>query len=165
MLIDMTGSPAEDRWVYAQDDREFQHSDHGESNRSVVRLEHWEEFKSKFGTYASGLWVAAEQDTVSLAPLLGQLALIVIEFPKSRDGRGFTLARMLRERHHFAGDIRAVGPLLPDQFALLLQCGFTSVLAAPNVPLVRWRDAAASLEKAKSRPRTFLDRLSRPSEA
>lgn len=57
---------------------------------------------------------------------LPALARVEIEFPKFRDGRGFTLARALRERHGYKGDIRAIGHFIPDQFAALVACGFTS---------------------------------------
>jgi uncharacterized protein (DUF934 family) len=63
-----------------------------------------------------------------LAPRLGEIGRVEIEFPKFRDGRGFTLARTLRERFGYKGDIRATGHFLPDQFAALVACGFTSFL-------------------------------------
>jgi uncharacterized protein (DUF934 family) len=44
-----------------------------------------------------------------LAPFLARVALITIEFPGPGDGRGFTQARLLRERYKFAGEVRAVG--------------------------------------------------------
>lgn len=61
-----------------------------------------------------------------IAAQLPEAALIEIEFPKFRDGRGFTLARTLRERHGYKGDLRAVGHFIPDQFAALIACGFSS---------------------------------------
>ena len=61
-----------------------------------------------------------------LAPRLGEIARVEIEFPKFRDGRGFTLARALRERFGYKGDIRATGHFIPDQFLALVACGFTS---------------------------------------
>lgn len=161
VLINRSGAVTEDPWEYPQEGRDLLHSQHTNSERIVVRLEQWGEFESRFGASASGIWVFAEQDASSLVPLLDQVELIVVEFRASRDGRGFTLARMLRERHRFEGDIRAAGPLLPDQFAVLLQCGYTSLLASSRVPLIRWHDAAVSHDKVKTKPRTFLDRLSR----
>jgi uncharacterized protein (DUF934 family) len=74
-----------------------------------------------------------------VAPLLPRLALIVVEFPKFRDGRGFTLGRALRERHGFTGDIRAAGHVIPDQLALLRQCGFSSVATPEEHPPAQWQ--------------------------
>ena len=59
-------------------------------------------------------------------PHLAAFAVIAVEFPKFRDGRGFTTARALREHHGYKGDLRATGHFLPDQFAFLIGCGFTS---------------------------------------
>ena len=39
---------------------------------------------------------------------------IAIRFPTFGDGRGHSLAVLLRERHGFKGEIRAVGYLIPD---------------------------------------------------
>jgi uncharacterized protein (DUF934 family) len=57
---------------------------------------------------------------------LAGVEVVEIEFPKFRDGRGFTLARNLRECHGYTGDIRAVGHFIPDQFRFLIECGFSS---------------------------------------
>jgi uncharacterized protein (DUF934 family) len=61
-----------------------------------------------------------------LQPHFGQLALIAIIFPGFSDGRGFTLAKRLR-RLGFTGILRAVGPLIPDEFAYAIACGFDQV--------------------------------------
>lgn len=67
-----------------------------------------------------------------IAPQITAAGRIEIEFPKFRDGRGFTLARTLRERFGFKGDIRATGHFLPDQFGAMKACGFTSFMTPPE---------------------------------
>lgn len=67
------------------------------------------------------------QPTDDLAPLLPQLAtlpLVAIEFPKFTDGRGYSLARLLRDRHEYRGELRAVGNVLRDQLFYMHRCGF-----------------------------------------
>jgi uncharacterized protein (DUF934 family) len=60
-----------------------------------------------------------------LAPLLPRLALIALEFPSPGDGRGYSQARLLRERLDFRGELRAVGAgVREDQAFLLARCGF-----------------------------------------
>ncbi|HWJ17502.1 MAG TPA: DUF934 domain-containing protein [Geobacterales bacterium] len=59
-----------------------------------------------------------------LAPFLTDLSLIALEFPVFRDGRAFTQARLLRERHGFKGEIRATGDVLRDQFLFMVRAGF-----------------------------------------
>lgn len=51
--------------------------------------------------------------------------LIAIEFPVFTDGRGYSLARMLRERGCQA-ELRAVGDVLTDQLFFMARCGFDS---------------------------------------
>jgi uncharacterized protein (DUF934 family) len=80
---------------------------------------------------------AAAEDLAGLP----NLALIAVEFPKFRDGRGFSLARRLRERYRFAGEIRALGHLLPDQYRFLLRCGFSTVSLPDGADLGPWQAA------------------------
>lgn len=86
-----------------------------------------------------GVVVPPEKPVDLVAPLLRYLALVCIDFPKFRDGRGFTLAHRLRWSYGFAGDIRAVGHILPDQFQSLISCGFSTVLTPLAHPPERWR--------------------------
>lgn len=68
-------------------------------------------------------------------PELARLALIAIEFPRFTDGRGYSVARLLRERHGYRGELRAVGWVLRDQLQYLERCGFTSFELKPGKPL------------------------------
>jgi uncharacterized protein (DUF934 family) len=61
-----------------------------------------------------------------LQPWLGHLALIALHFPKFRDGRAYSQARLLREQYGFGGTLRATGDILRDQFQFLVRAGFDS---------------------------------------
>ena len=76
----------------------------GQSNAMAVRLE-------------------SDEDARALLPHLGQLALIEIAFPKFRDGRGYSAARILREAG-YEGELRAAGDVLVDQIPFMRRCGF-----------------------------------------
>lgn len=65
-------------------------------------------------------------------PFVSRLALIAIEIPKFGDGRGYSLARLLRERHGYAGELRAVGNVLRDQLQFLHRCGFDAFELDPS---------------------------------
>lgn len=65
-----------------------------------------------------------------LAPPLARAALIRIAFPGFADGRGFSLARRLRDLG-YGGRLRAAGALIPDQRALARACGFDEIEVAP----------------------------------
>lgn len=73
----------------------------------------------------AGVVLPPDAELSMLKGKLSVLAVIAVEFPKFRDGRGFTLARSLRQLG-FVGDLRAVGHFLPDQFLALQHCGFSS---------------------------------------
>jgi uncharacterized protein (DUF934 family) len=61
-----------------------------------------------------------------LAPHVGRLRLIVLNFPKFSDGRAYSQARLLRGRLGYAGELRATGGVLQDQLPFMLRCGFDS---------------------------------------
>ena len=54
-------------------------------------------------------------------------ALISVEFPKFADGRGYSAARLLRERYGFTGQLRSVGDVLFDQLFFMMRCGFNAM--------------------------------------
>jgi uncharacterized protein (DUF934 family) len=68
-------------------------------------------------------------------PEIGRLALIAIEFPKFTDGRGYSVGRMLRDRHRFTGELRAVGWVLRDNLYYMERCGFDAFELQPGKPL------------------------------
>jgi uncharacterized protein (DUF934 family) len=49
---------------------------------------------------------------------------VEVNFPKFGDGRGFSIARLLRERHGYRGELRAVGHITRDLLFFLERCGF-----------------------------------------
>jgi uncharacterized protein (DUF934 family) len=71
-----------------------------------------------------GVRLKSNDNPEILKDILPRIALIAIEFPSFRDGRGFSWARMLRTRFGFKGEIRAVGNFLYDQLAFMVRTGF-----------------------------------------
>jgi uncharacterized protein (DUF934 family) len=106
-----------------------------------------------------GVQLPPETQAESIAARLGDFTLIAIEFPKFRDGRGFTLARTLREKYGYTGDIRAVGHFIPDQFVFLLRCGFSTLLTPPEHPAAQWRLPTATSPENPAHPGQLLHRL------
>ena len=64
------------------------------------------------------------RDVDDLVPFLDRLAVVALVFPSFRDGRAYSQARLLRERHGFKGELRATGQVLRDQFVFMLRAGF-----------------------------------------
>ncbi len=89
-----------------------------------------------------GVALPVDQPAEVLAPYLDRLSLVAVNFPTFRDGRGFTLARSLREHLAFSGEIRATGNILPDQYAFLLRCGITTVEIKDGADPAAWQNAA-----------------------
>lgn len=75
---------------------------------------------------ARGLDLAGHADPAPLAGRLAGLGLIRVIFPAFADGRGLSLGRQLR-RMGYAGRLRAAGPLIADQYAMLRRLGFDEV--------------------------------------
>ena len=59
-----------------------------------------------------------------LVPHLTRLAAVALVFPSFRDGRAYSQARLLRERHGYDGELRATGQVLRDQFVFMSRAGF-----------------------------------------
>ncbi len=64
------------------------------------------------------------RDLDELVPYLDRLGVVGLMFPSFRDGRAYSQARLLRERHGFRGELRATGQVLRDQFVFMLRAGF-----------------------------------------
>ncbi|MBN9506531.1 MAG: DUF934 domain-containing protein [Altererythrobacter sp.] len=94
-------------------------------------------------TNAVSVRIEAGDDVRRLAPVLDRLRLVEIDFPKFRDGRGFSSASILREMG-YTGEIKATGDVLVDLIFFMRRCGFDSF--APNVPLDP-ADAEAALNR------------------
>jgi uncharacterized protein (DUF934 family) len=76
------------------------------------------------GGQRPGVRMAPADRVEDLSPHLAQLALVAIEFPGPGDGRGFTSARLLRQRYGYKGEIRAVGAgVKQDLLFFMVRCG------------------------------------------
>ena len=74
---------------------------------------------------ATAVRLESDEDARALIPHLDRLKLIEVAFPKFRDGRGYSSARILREAG-YTGELRAQGDVLVDQIGYMKRCGFDS---------------------------------------
>ena len=72
------------------------------------------------------LTLEADGDPALPAEVLARARVIAVNFPKYGDGRGYSLARLLRERHGYRGELRAIGVVARDHLQLMARCGFDS---------------------------------------
>lgn len=82
-----------------------------------------------------GVLLKPEDDLAEVAPYLSRLALVAIEFPRFNEGRGYSQARLLRNRFRFQGELRAVGDVSRDRLAFLERCGFNAFVLRPGESL------------------------------
>jgi len=75
---------------------------------------------------AVGLWINGGEEIEGIAQSIVTAPVIAINFPKFVDGRGFSVARLLRDRYGFKGELRAVGQIIRDQLFFLKRCGFNA---------------------------------------
>ncbi|ACC71409.1 DUF934 domain-containing protein [Paraburkholderia phymatum] len=146
------------------------------AGKIIVPLALWQasrdELTASRGVQEIGVWLAPDSEPVDIVADFDKLALIAVDFPVFRDGRGYSTARLLRERYGYKGEIRAIGDVLRDQIRFYERCGFNAYALRADKdlndalkafteftvqyqgafddpsPLFRRREAAAAAQKA-----------------
>lgn len=97
-------------------------------NNLILPLALWLQEAAALGNRNDiGVWFDSEDlPSAEMATNLQKLPLVAVNFPVFTDGRGFSIARLLRERFHYQGELRAVGYVLRDQLCFMKRCGFNS---------------------------------------
>lgn len=111
----------------------------------IVSLDQWKAQRDellKRGT-PLGIRLRSDQPPELVAADLSHFAVVALEFPKFRDGRAYSYARLLRERYGFKGEVRAVGEVLLEQLFFMLRTGFDVFDIQSADPLKDWRTALA----------------------
>jgi uncharacterized protein (DUF934 family) len=117
------GAIAEDRWTLLREGASFAELPAGVP--VIVPLAQWKADRATLsGRSEVGVWLKPDDDPEALADDVAILPLIAIDFPKFTDGRGYSIAQLLRTRHRFTGELRAIGDVLRDQLYYMHQCGF-----------------------------------------
>lgn len=120
------GQIQEDLWqTIAVTDGEYQLPESGDI---IVPLTLWKQQQEELSQHNGqvGIWLESDQEPETIGESVAQLPLIAINFPAFTDGRGYSYARILRERYQFQGEIRAIGDVMQDQLFYMQRCGFNS---------------------------------------
>lgn len=121
----------------------------------LVSLSIWESQKSTLLERPTvGLWLQNDQCVSAIADDLNHFAVIAIDFPAFMDGRGFSIARLLRDRYQYQGEIRATGGVIRDQLCYLKRCGFNAFDMEEDINL---EAALASLDDFSESYQTSVD--------
>jgi uncharacterized protein (DUF934 family) len=91
-----------------------------------------------------GIWLEGDAELDDLVGLLERVRMIAIHFPAFNDGRGLSLAVLLRTRFGYTGELRAIGDVHTDMLHYLRRCGFDSYLLSDG------RDPATALTALES---------------
>lgn len=106
-----------------------------------------------------GVWLDSFEEVdelLSSVDDLNRLPVIGIHFPRFIDGRGYTLARLLRTRHGYRNQLRALGDVLRDQLFFMKRCGFDAYALRADRNM---HDALASLKDFSAPYQTAPDGL------
>lgn len=79
-----------------------------------------------------GVWLAPDDEPADLAEDIAHLDVIGVDFPKFVDGRGYSTARLLRSRHGYQGELRAIGDVQRDQLFYQRRVGFDAFAIRPD---------------------------------
>ena len=127
--------PVEDPFTYVADDQDIPQGD------VIVSLTRFEAEGDRLLSEgrAVGVRLRSDEEAEVLAYDLPRVAVVALEFPKFRDGRAYTNARILRERLGFKGELRAVGDVLREQAHFMLRCGFDAFEPADGSSAQQWQ--------------------------
>lgn len=76
------------------------------------------------GGHLLGVWLGPQDDPAALADDLDDLSVIGVHFPVAGDGRGYSIAALLRTRLGYTGELRAIGAVGRDYLHFLQRVGF-----------------------------------------
>lgn len=103
-----------------------------------------------------GVLLQPTDEPALIAADLARLDLVAVNFPHFADGRGYSIARLLRDRYGYRGELRAVGDVLRDQLFYLARVGFDAFA------LRRDQDAQAALAAFDDFSEAYQTSVERP---
>lgn len=105
----------------------------GEGN-VIVGIDRWRRDRDQLKGRNGGIGVrlGPADDVGAVADDLDRFSVVALTFETFKDGRAYSQARMLRQRHGYAGELRATGDVLRDQLYYMERCGFDAFELADN---------------------------------
>lgn len=162
MVIIKDGRSSADNWQHLDD-----HEPIPASGAITVSKTRWQAERSELIAREGpvGLRLEASDTPDEIAADVHRFPLIALDFATLTDGRLFSLARLLRERLRFSGELRATGDFIQDQMFFLRRVGVDSFESAAAATA---QDVAAALatfsvsyQAAADEPRPLYQRTLR----
>jgi len=137
MALWRDGAFVEDVWMKLADDPSLP-----ARGPVIVSLDRWRRDAESLRKRADvGVEIAAGPQTIVALTEVADRPLVALRFEKFGDGRAFSYAILLRQRHAFSGELRAVGDVLLDEIPLMVRCGFSSFDVTNEATLRALREA------------------------
>jgi len=137
MALFKNGEFIADRWRALPDGEAAPISGH-----VIFPFDRWKEERQAFdgSNVPLGLRIDPGTRLDEIAADIKRFSVIALVFPKFGDGRAFSLARLLRDRYGYAGELRAVGEVLIDEIQLMQRCGFDAFDVADAITATALRE-------------------------
>ncbi|MFT4253597.1 MAG: DUF934 domain-containing protein [Caulobacter sp.] len=139
-LIDGAPQFAENAFVHVADEDAIPEA--GDVILSLTRFQAEGDALLSSNSRRVGVRIEPAEEVEALAYDLPRLSVVALAFPKYRDGRAYTSARLLRERFKYEGEVRAVGDVLQEQAGFMVRCGFDAFEPADGATPEAWSKAA-----------------------
>jgi uncharacterized protein (DUF934 family) len=138
------------------------------AGKIIVPLAFWQAERDALsasrGAAELGVWLAPDSEPADIAGDFDKLAVIAVDFPVFRDGRGYSIGRLLRERYGYKGELRAVGWVVRDHLLYMESCGFDAFLLRegedPQEALTGFKDFSESYQASVTKPLPLFRRRS-----
>ncbi len=132
-VISHDGSIRQDDWLVVARPAEGESLDIPAQQNALIPADLWVAGYEHFAGRADiGVWFDSHDEPEILADKVNELPVIAVNFPKFSDGRGYSIARLLRERFGYSNELRAIGDVLLDQLQFMKRCGFDSYALRPD---------------------------------
>ncbi len=100
-----------------------------------------------------GVWLSPDEDPAVLAEDLQDLDVIAVRFPAAGDGRGYSIASLLRIRYGYKRELRAIGTVERDYLHFLHRVGFNAFeIENPEAALASLGDFSEAYQPAVDQP-------------
>ena len=134
-----------------------------ENGSIIVPLQLWTQHRVTLSARGNvGVLLAPADDPAALVEDIATIPLIAVDFPQFTDGRGYSTARLLREKYAFKGELRAVGDVLRDQLYYLAASGFNAFALRPerdlNDAIKAFDDFSDNYQSTVAQPRPHFHR-------
>jgi uncharacterized protein (DUF934 family) len=135
----------------------------------IVPLAMWESRREELLARPDrlGVWLDSHEEPGAIAEDLRLFGIVAVNFPKVTDGRGYSIACLLRERYGWRGELRAIGDIWRDQLFFLASCGFNAFALRegedPHAAVAAFGDFSETYQGSVRQPLPLFRRRRLPS--